>query len=69
MWIIMYSLRSQIIVAIDFLNYVWLFVLFKIFIQMCKIISCVWFFFINKTNHSKIYDNFLIFLNKMNGQI
>jgi hypothetical protein len=61
------SLRSQIVVAVDFLNYVWSFVLLKIFIQICKLISFIWTFFINKINHSKIYDKSLNFLNKMKG--
>jgi hypothetical protein len=38
------------------LNYVWPFILFKIFIQTCKIISYIWNFFINKINYSKICD-------------
>jgi hypothetical protein len=56
------------IVAVDFLSYVWPFVLFKIFIQICNIISCVWTLFSKKTNHNKIYNNFKNILNKMNGQ-
>jgi hypothetical protein len=61
----MYSLRSQIIVVVDFLNYVWPYILFKIFIQKCKIIGCDWTLFSDKINHNKIYNNFL---NKMNDQ-
>jgi hypothetical protein len=38
-----YSLHFQIIAAGDFLNYIWF--LFKIFIQICKIISCVYIFY------------------------
>jgi hypothetical protein len=37
----MYSLVSQMVVVVDFLCYVWLFVILKILIQMCKIISCI----------------------------
>jgi hypothetical protein len=31
--------------------------LFKILVQICKIISHVLIFFSDKTNHKKIYDN------------
>jgi uncharacterized membrane protein (DUF373 family) len=52
----------QFVVIIDFLCYILPFVLFKILIQICKIISYISTFFRNKTNHNKIYDfyNFLI---------
>jgi hypothetical protein len=56
------SLRSTQKFCHQTLSYV--FVLFKILVQICKIISNVSIFFSDKTNHSKIYD----FLNKMNGQ-
>jgi hypothetical protein len=51
------------IIAVDFF-YVWLSVLFKICIQICNIINCVWILFNNKINHNKIYNIF----NKSNNQ-
>jgi hypothetical protein len=41
-------------VAVDFFRYVWPFVLFKIFVQICNIINCIWTLCSNKTNHNKI---------------
>jgi hypothetical protein len=35
------SLRTKIIIIIDFLNYIWSFILFKIFILIYKIINYV----------------------------
>jgi hypothetical protein len=62
-----YSLSSffVVVVGIDFLNYTWLFILFKILFQVCKIISYVCTLFNNKTNHHKIYVSFHFF-NKIN---
>jgi hypothetical protein len=37
----MFSQRSLFIVVVDYFIYVWLFVLFKIFVQIYKIISCI----------------------------
>jgi hypothetical protein len=54
----MYSLNSFFVI-VDFLNYVWSFILFKILFQIYKIISYVWIIFIDKTNLNKIYDIFL----------
>jgi hypothetical protein len=35
------SFISKLLLSLIFLNYVKLFILFKIFIQICKIINCV----------------------------
>jgi hypothetical protein len=40
----------------------------KILIPIYKIVSHISNFFSDKSNHNKIYDNYLIFLNKMNDQ-
>jgi hypothetical protein len=40
----------------------------KILIPIYKIISHISNFFSDKSNHNKIYDNYLFFLNKMNDQ-
>jgi hypothetical protein len=45
-----------IVVTVDFLIYIWPFVLF----QICKIISYLWSLFNDKINHNKLYNNFLI---------
>jgi hypothetical protein len=50
--------RFEIIVTIDFLSYVWPFVLFKILVQICTIITHDLFFFSNKMNHNKNIFNF-----------
>jgi hypothetical protein len=54
----MYSLNSFFVI-VDFLNYVWSFILFKILFQIYKIISYVQIIFIDKINLNKIYDIFL----------
>jgi hypothetical protein len=41
------------IVTVDFVSYIWLFILFKIFIGICNVISFVWALFSNKTNYNK----------------
>jgi hypothetical protein len=43
----MYSPCSQMIISINFLCYVLLFIIFKILIQICKIISCISILFSN----------------------
>jgi hypothetical protein len=54
-----YSFCLHIIAAINFLIYVWPLILFKILIQICKIISHVPIFLSDKTNYNKIYNIFL----------
>jgi hypothetical protein len=54
--------------VVDFLCNVWPFVLFKILIQIFKMICYISNFFSNKINHNKIYDFSKNILNKTNGQ-
>jgi ABC-type uncharacterized transport system permease subunit len=53
---------------IDFLHHVLPFILFKIIIQICKIMSYILAFFSNKPNHNKIHDFYKNILNKINDQ-
>jgi hypothetical protein len=48
-------------IIVDFLSYIWQFILFKILFQLYKIISCVWTLFSDTTNHNKIYNIFNFF--------
>jgi hypothetical protein len=48
-------------IIVDFLSYIWQFILFKILFQLYKIISCVWTLFSDTTNHNKIYNIFKFF--------
>jgi hypothetical protein len=41
-----------------FISYVWPLVLYKILVQIFKIISCDTIFFSDKINNNKIYDNY-----------
>ena len=54
--------------TVDFFKYVWPFVLFKKFCEMCKTICIHKSIFNNKSNDRKRINNYLNFLNKMNGQ-
>jgi hypothetical protein len=49
-------------------HYVWPFVLFKVLIKTCKIISYISTFFSNKINHNRIYHFYNKILNNMNCQ-
>jgi hypothetical protein len=48
----------KLLSSLTFFIFVWPFILFKILVQICKIISYVWTLFSDKINHNKIYDNF-----------
>jgi hypothetical protein len=52
-WSLNYTPSIFFNVVIDFFCFIWPFVLFKIFVQICNIVSCVWTLFSNK-----IYNNF-----------
>jgi hypothetical protein len=58
-------LHSPFVVSIDFLIYDWPFILFKILVQVCTIISYIWTLFSDKTNHNKIYNKFIFLLKQM----
>jgi hypothetical protein len=54
--------------TVDFLAHLWLFVLFKKVGEICKT-TCVYeSIFNNKSNDMKRINNYLNFLNKINGQ-
>ena len=53
---------------IDFLTYVWPFVLLKKIYEICKNICVHKSIFNNKLNDMKRINNYLNFLNKTNGQ-
>jgi hypothetical protein len=63
-----YFLWILIVDTVDFLCNIWLFILFKILIQIFKIICYISNFFSNKTNHNKIYEFSKNILNKTNDQ-
>ena len=54
--------------AVDFLTHFWPFVLFKNFYEIYKIICVDKSLFNNESNGRKRNNNFVIFLNKINGQ-
>jgi hypothetical protein len=51
----------KLLSSLTFLCYVLSFILFKILIQICKIISYISISFSDKTHYNKIYDIFSIF--------
>ncbi len=63
-----YSLRFEMFDTVDFLAYIWPFVLFKNFREICKIICLHKNIFNNESNDRKRINNYLNFLNKTNGQ-
>lgn len=60
--LLMYSTRFMMYDTVDIYTYFRPFVLLKSFVQMCKSISYAQSTFNDKTNHSKINDNYVFFL-------